>query len=113
MDDCIFCRIAAGQIPAEKVLETNLFVAFRDVNPIAAQHILVIPREHLMSLNDVGAWQACEGQKLLEFIVAVAREAGIADSGYRVLTNVGADARQEVKHMHFHILGGEDLGDFR
>jgi histidine triad (HIT) family protein len=113
MDDCIFCRIAAGQIPAEKVLETDLFVAFRDIHPRAPQHVLVIPREHIASLNDVGVWQQCEGQRLFEFIFAVAREAGIADSGYRVIANVGPDGAQEVQHVHFHILGGEYLGDLR
>jgi histidine triad (HIT) family protein len=113
MDDCIFCRIAAGNIPAQIVLADERFVAFRDIDPKAPQHILVIPREHLVSLNDLERWQACEGHHLLEFMVQVVREAGIADSGYRVLTNVGPDARQEVQHMHFHILGGEDLGDFR
>ncbi len=113
MDDCLFCRIAAGQIPAEKVLENDLFVAFRDIHPKAPQHILVIPREHLGSLNDVDVWCGCQGQKLLEFMVAVAQEAGVDESGYRVLINNGPDAGQEVHHMHFHILGGEDLGDFR
>lgn len=113
MDDCIFCRIAAGQILAARVLENDLFVAFRDIHPKVAQHILVIPREHLESLNDLAAWQQCEGHGLLQFIVEVAREVGISESGYRVLTNVGPDAGQEVQHMHFHILGGEDLGDFR
>jgi histidine triad (HIT) family protein len=111
MEDCIFCRIAAGQIPATKVLENDLFVAFRDIHPRAPQHILIIPREHIASLNDVGIWQQCEGQKLLEFIVAVAREAGIAESGYRVIANVGPDGAQEVQHVHFHILGGKHLGD--
>jgi histidine triad (HIT) family protein len=111
MEDCIFCRIAAGQIPATKVLENDLFVAFRDIHPKAPQHILVIPREHIATLNDVGVWQQCEGQKLLEFIVAVAREAGIAESGYRVIANVGLDGAQEVQHVHFHILGGKYLGD--
>jgi histidine triad (HIT) family protein len=113
MDDCVFCRIADGRIPAAIVLEDEQFVAFRDLHPKAPQHILVVPREHLTSLNDVDAWQHCEGHYLLRFIVRVAREVGIADSGYRVLTNVGLDAGQEVWHMHLHILGGQDLGDFR
>ncbi len=113
MDDCIFCRIADGRIPAGIVLEDELFVAFRDIQPKAAQHVLVIPRAHLTSLNDLDLWQHSEGHDLLSFIVRVAREAGIADTGYRMLTNVGPDAGQEVQHMHFHILGGEDLGDFR
>jgi histidine triad (HIT) family protein len=113
MDDCIFCRIAAGSIPATVVLQDERFVAFRDLHPVAAQHILVIPREHMTSLNDLDQWRNCEGHELLRFIVQVAREAGIADSGYRVVTNVGSDAGQIVNHMHFHILGGEVLGDFR
>ena len=113
MDDCVFCRIADGRIPAGVVLKDERFVAFRDIHPKAPQHILVIPREHIASLNDLDLWQHGEGHHLLGFIVRVAREAGIADSGYRVITNVGPDAGQEVQHMHFHILGGEDLGDFR
>ena len=112
MDDCLFCRIAAGQIPAGIVLEDEQFLAFRDIHPKAPQHILVIPREHIVSLNELDRWQHCEGHDLLKFIVRVAREAGIAESGYRVLTNTGPDAGQEVQHMHFHILGGEGLGDF-
>ena len=113
MDDCIFCRIADGRIPSDKVLDDERFFAFRDIHPKAPQHVLVIPREHIPSLNDLDRWQHCEGHALLEFIVRVAQEVGIVDSGYRVLSNVGPDAGQEVQHMHFHILGGEDLGDFR
>lgn len=113
MDDCIFCRIAEGRIPCDKVLENELFVAFRDINPKAPQHILVVPREHIVSLNEVDRWQQNEGHELLRFIVRIAEKLGIAESGYRVLTNVGPDGGQEVQHLHFHILGGEDLGDFR
>jgi histidine triad (HIT) family protein len=113
MDDCIFCRIADGRIPSEFVLEDERFVAFRDIDPKAPQHVLVVPRRHIVSLNDLDAWQHCEGHDLLRFIVRVATQVGVADSGYRVLTNVGPDAGQEVQHLHFHILGGEDLGDFR
>jgi histidine triad (HIT) family protein len=113
MDECIFCRISAGQIPAVKVLENDQFVAFRDVNPKAPQHILVIPREHLVSIDDLSAWQHCEGHALLEFIAEVAREVGVADTGYRVISNIGPDGAQEVGHMHFHILGGEFLGGIR
>jgi histidine triad (HIT) family protein len=113
MDDCIFCRIAAGNIPADIVLQDKGFVAFRDIAPKAPQHLLVVPREHLESLNDLDHWRQREGHDLLRFIVRAAREMGIAESGYRVLTNIGPDAGQEVMHMHFHILGGQDLGDFR
>jgi histidine triad (HIT) family protein len=113
MDDCLFCRIASGEISSDSVLEDANFVAFRDINPKAAQHVLVVPREHIVSLNDVSRWQDCEGDALLRFIVRVADRLGIGDTGYRALVNVGRDGGQEVQHLHFHILGGEDLGDFR
>jgi len=113
MDDCIFCRIASGDIPSEIVLEDGDFVAFRDIDPKASEHLLVVPREHIVSLNDVGRWPGNKGQSLLEFIVRAAEQVGIKESGYRALTNVGPDGGQEVQHLHFHILGGEDLGDFR
>lgn len=113
MDDCIFCLIAQGRIPSEKVLENDYFVAFRDINPKAPQHVLVVPREHIVSLNDIDRWKRAEGHELLRFLVQVAQQVGVAESGYRVLTNVGPDGGQEVQHLHFHLLGGEDLGDFR
>ena len=113
MDDCIFCRIAAGAIPSDIVLEDGEFVAFRDINPVAPKHVLVVPREHIVSLNDLDRRREGLGDALLWFIVRVAEELGIKESGYRVLTNVGEDGGQEVQHLHFHILGGERLGDFR
>jgi len=111
MDDCIFCRIASGVIPSDIVLEDDLFVAFRDIDPKAPQHVLVVPREHIVSLNDIDQWQACQGQALLQFIARVAALLGVDQSGYRALTNVGPDGGQEVSHLHFHILGGRKLGD--
>jgi histidine triad (HIT) family protein len=113
MDDCIFCRIARGDIPSDIVLEDADFVAFRDIQPKAREHVLVVPREHIVSLNEMVGRPAGEGDALLRFIVAVAEEVGVEESGYRALTNVGPDGGQEVQHLHFHILGGEDLGDFR
>lgn len=113
MDECLFCRIASGEIPSDKVLQDDSFVAFRDISPKAPQHLLVVPREHIVSLNDVDRWQDCEGQALLRFIVRAAETVGIDQTGYRALVNVGPDGGQEVQHLHFHILGGEDLGDFR
>lgn len=113
MNDCIFCRITSGDIPSEIVLEDGDFVAFRDINPKAPQHLLVAPRRHIVSLNDLEDQEGLDGGALLRFIVRAARQVGIAESGYRALTNVGADGGQEVQHLHFHILGGEDLGDFR
>ena len=113
MDDCIFCRIARGDIPSDIVLEDADFVAFRDIHPKAPQHVLVVPRKHIVSLNDLAKRPGTEGDRLLRFIVQVAEQVGVATSGYRALTNVGPDAGQEVLHLHFHLLGGEDLGDFR
>jgi histidine triad (HIT) family protein len=113
MDACIFCRIASGDIPSAIVREDADFVAFRDIHPKAPQHVLVVPRRHVVSLNELAQEDGCAGHALLRFIVDVADELGIKDSGYRALTNVGPDGGQEVQHLHFHILGGEDLGDFR
>ena len=111
MDDCIFCRIARGEIGSDVVLEEADFVAFRDLNPKASEHLLVIPREHLVSLNDLEGRSGGTGDALLQFIVRAADKAGIKESGYRVITNVGEDGRQEIQHLHFHVLGGEILGD--
>ena len=112
MDDCIFCRIAARDIPSDIVLQDDAFVAFRDIDPKAPQHVLVIPKEHIVSLNDLDQWQQCQGHALLEFIVKVAKMLGVDESGYRVLVNVGPDGGQVVGHLHFHVLGGAKLGDF-
>ncbi len=111
MDDCIFCRIAARDIPSDVVLEDDAFVAFRDIDPQAPQHVLVIPKEHITSLNDLEQWQHCEGHALLEFIVEAARLLGVGETGYRALVNVGPDGGQVVSHLHFHILGGRKLGE--
>jgi histidine triad (HIT) family protein len=113
MDDCLFCRIAKGEIPSAVVLEDADFVAFRDLHPKAPQHVLVVPREHMVSLNDLQGCSGGGGDALLRFIVRVAEQVGIKESGYRALTNVGLDGGQEIQHLHFHVLGGENLGDFR
>ena len=113
MDDCIFCRIARGEIPSDTVLEDGAFVASRDIHPIARVHVLVIPREHVVSLNEFAGLDDGAGDALIRFMVRAAEQLGIKESGYRVLSNVGRDADQIVQHIHFHILGGEKLGDFR
>jgi histidine triad (HIT) family protein len=113
MDDCIFCRIAGGEIPSDIVLQDGDFVAFSDIHPIARVHVLVIPRRHVVSLNEFVQLEDGAGDALLRFTVRVAEHEGIKESGYRALTNVGRDAAQVVQHLHFHVLGGEDLGDFR
>lgn len=108
--DCLFCKIAAGQVPAETVLETETVVAFRDIAPRAAVHVLVVPRAHHETL---AAMAAADPQGAADVMVAAGRVAeaeGIAGSGYRLVSNVGADGGQEVAHVHVHVLGGQRLG---
>ncbi len=108
--DCIFCRIAAGELGTAFVYESDAVVAFDDLAPQAETHVLVIPRRHLPSIAAVGR----EHDALLSELVAaanqVARERNLADSGYRILTNHGPDAGQTVHHLHLHLLGGNALG---
>ncbi|TVP46901.1 MAG: histidine triad nucleotide-binding protein [Gemmatimonadales bacterium] len=110
MMDCIFCRIAAGSLPATRILETDDVVAFRDLNPRAPTHVLVIPRLHRASLDALGADEAHLAGALLLATAEVARLEGVADSGYRVVANTGEEGGQTVDHLHFHVLGGRPLG---
>jgi len=109
MEDCLFCKIVAGSVPSTAVLETEHAYAFRDINPAAPVHVLVVPREHLGSVEDVGSGRAGLLADLFDAIKAVAAKEGIAETGYRVVTNVGADAGQLVHHLHFHVIGGRSL----
>jgi histidine triad (HIT) family protein len=106
-DDCLFCRIIRGEIPAAKVGETPDAIAIRDINPQAPYHVLVIPREHIRSLNE--ATDAGLLGRLLLFAAGLARDAGYADSGYRVVINTNADGGQTVFHLHLHLLAGRQL----
>lgn len=109
MPDCLFCGIASGEIPAKTVRESSRAIAFRDINPQAPTHVLVIPREHYPNL----AALAAAGDGLLDEVATladqIAREGGVAGSGYRVVFNTGADAGQTVHHVHAHVLGGRPL----
>ncbi len=107
--NCIFCRIASGEIPADVVAETTLSVAFRDLAPRAPTHVLVIPRQHVSGLRDLGADDAVLAADLLALARTVAEQEGIVERGYRVLTNDGPDAGQTVDHLHFHVLGGKPM----
>ena len=106
-DKCLFCRIATGEIPAKKVYEDGDVVAFQDINPQAPTHILIIPTEHIASLDEVRD-QALLGN-LLAFARDVARERGLAKPGYRVVVNTNADGGQTVFHLHLHLLGGRAM----
>ena len=108
MSDCLFCKIVKGDIPSTKVYEDEAVYAFRDINPQAPTHILVIPKEHLSSVNDVTADNSAVVAHIFEVIPQIAAAEGLT-GGYRVVSNCGADAGQTVHHLHFHILGGKEL----
>ncbi len=107
MSDCIFCKVANGDISAQVVKRAEGMVAFRDINPQAPTHLLVVPTHHVASLNDVRD-DALLG-RLLGFARDAAREAGIAEKGYRVVVNTNPDAGQTVFHLHLHVLGGRAM----
>jgi histidine triad (HIT) family protein len=108
--DCIFCRIAAGDVPADVVAHDEHFVAFNDLHPLAPVHVLVIPREHVASLAELEQLSGPTAAELLPFAARVARETGVEESGYRLVANNGADAGQEISHLHLHVIGGAALG---
>ena len=108
--DCLFCRIATGEIPAEIVKDGPGWVAFRDINPQAPSHVLIIPRQHIATLNDIGLDEAELVGGLFLAAKEIADEEGIADSGYRTVLNCNAGAGQSVFHIHVHLLGGRDMG---
>lgn len=108
--DCLFCKIAAGEIPAEIVSEGADWVAFRDINPQAPTHVLVISREHIATLNDVGPEKADLLGQLFLAAKQIAAAEGIAESGYRTVFNCNAGAGQSVFHIHVHLLGGRGMG---
>lgn len=108
--DCLFCSILKGEIPSDKVYENEAVYAFRDINPQAPVHVLVIPKEHIPSVDAVTAQNAATVAKLLEAIPVIAAQCGLKD-GYRVITNVGQHGCQSVKHLHFHVLGGKQLSE--
>jgi histidine triad (HIT) family protein len=110
VSDCLFCRIVAGEIPADVVHQTDTVLAFRDIQPRAKVHTLVIPKEHHRTLAQLGADDPGLLGDLMVAAGEVARIEGIDESGYRLVSNVGRDAGQEVDHVHVHVLGGEPLG---
>ena len=107
MSDCLFCKIASGEIPGTIVMDAPEFLAFRDVNPQAPTHILAIPKQHIRSLNDLDD-EGVAGRLML-FARSVAAEEGLADNGFRVVINTNADGGQTVGHLHVHILGGRGM----
>ena len=108
MKDCLFCKIIAGEIPSTKVYEDDKILAFKDINPQAPVHILVIPKQHLDSLDMIDENTAPVIGDIMLVIKRLAAEFHL-EGGYRVVTNIGENAGQSVKHLHFHLIGGEPL----
>lgn len=106
--DCLFCKIADGTIPSKKVYEDEHVMAFCDINPQTPVHILVIPKEHIESVDKIDESNCDTVAKIFTAIPKIAKDAGLTN-GYRVITNIGEDGAQSVRHMHFHILGGMKL----
>ena len=109
-ETCLFCRIVDGEIPADFVYDDDLVLAFRDINPKAPTHILLIPREHMDSAADLAETDAAMLGRLFSVAAQIARDTGIADRGFRLVTNSGPAAGQSVDHLHFHLLGGRSMG---
>ena len=109
MADCLFCKIAAGDIPSNKLFEDDQLLAFYDIDPQAPVHFLVIPKKHITSAAVLTEDDAALLGHIYAVIAQLAAQLGIAENGYRVVTNVGADGGQSVKHLHFHVLAGRSL----
>jgi len=110
MTDCIFCKIVAGDIPADIVYSDEQVTAFRDINPVAPVHILIIPNRHVDDIRDQRAFKGDLLKEMIQVANEVAAMEGIAESGYRLLINYGPDANLVVPHLHLHLIGGKPLG---
>ena len=109
MADCLFCKIAAGEIPATLVHQDERLIAFKDINPQATMHVLVVPRRHIATLNDLAEADDQLVGEMVRRAAAIARQHGHADRGYRTVFNCNADAGQTVFHIHMHVLGGRPM----
>ena len=107
--DCIFCKIVAGQIPSDILYTDDKVIAFRDINPMAPVHLLIIPRQHIASLNDVTEAQVPLIGHIIYVAKLLAKQRGISEKGYRVVVNCGSYGGQVVQHLHVHLLGGREL----
>ena len=106
--DCIFCKIIAGSIPSNKVYEDEQILAFHDINPQAPVHVIVIPKQHIQSADEVNEFNSPIIAKIFEAIPKIAKKCNL-ENGYRIITNIGNDGCQSVSHIHFHVLGGKKL----
>ena len=107
--DCLFCKIIAGDIPSDTVHEDDLVIAFNDINPVAPVHQLLVPRRHVESAAELAETDAKMLGRLFAVAADLARDAGLPEPGYRLVTNVGVDGGQSVPHLHFHLIGGRRM----
>jgi histidine triad (HIT) family protein len=110
MDSCLFCRIAKGEVPSKKAYEDDRVYAFHDINPQAPVHVLICPRKHIATLNDVTSEDATLIAHMFEVARKIAAQEGVSQNGYRTVFNVNSDAGQTVFHLHLHVIGGRKLG---
>ena len=110
MEDCLFCKIIKGEIPSDKVYEDEEILAFKDINPVAPVHILVIPKKHIDSIAKIEKEDEALIGKIYTVINKIAEQQGVKENGFRVVTNCGKDGGQEVMHLHFHLIAGTKLG---
>lgn len=109
MNDCLFCKIAAGEIPSKKAYEDEDVLAFYDINPQAPVHVLVIPKKHIESVDAITESDTALLGKMFSAVRTVAKELGLSENGYRVVSNIGAFGQQSVPHLHLHVLGGRQM----
>ncbi len=110
MENCLFCKIAAGEIPSKKAFEDDTVIAFHDIEPQAPVHILLVPKKHYTSIMDVSAADAPLLSHLFEVANALAKELGLEENGFRLVINTGKDGGQSVPHLHMHLMGGRSFG---
>ncbi|MDO5397697.1 MAG: histidine triad nucleotide-binding protein [bacterium] len=110
MEDCLFCKIIAGDIPSAKVYEDDMMLAFRDIEPQAPEHIVIVPKTHIKSANELNEENIKYAAHIWSKIPEIAKKLGINENGYRVVNNCGKDGGQTVGHLHFHLMGGREFG---
>ena len=110
MEDCIFCKIINGEIPSQKVYEDDEILAFNDIKPVAPIHVLIIPKKHISNLMELKEEDMHIIGKIMKAAQKIAKDLGIAEDGFRLISNCGPDSGQEVMHIHFHLLAGKKLG---
>ncbi len=107
--DCLFCKIIEGQIPSKKAYEDDLVYAFHDIDPQAPVHILIIPKQHIKSVDEITVKNSAVVAHIFEVAALLAKENGLSEDGYRIVTNIGEAGGQTVKHLHFHLMGGRNF----